>query len=399
MIIWLASYPRSGNTFLRILLNQVFSLQNYSLYNDHSDIAADSQTAELVGHALLPENFSIDRARRDEKLYVIKTHDLPVNAEDKVIYLLRDGRESSLSYLNYLQSYGFPETTLLDVIYGNVFFGSWGDHVEAWTRTNPENFLLIKFEELIREPGNFIETIAGFIHRQPKQEKLPEFSTLQSINPKFFRSGKTDSWKKVFNDEEHLSFWMKNYQQMMQYGYNKDMPEMLLNVEPTTIISQFARENTKLSKHLHMRNAQVMEAKQQEITALNQLVEKRDRQIYQQADLISQRDKHIDEQRLLVEEQKAIIDSREIQIHKLKEINKARDIQIAKQRDKIAQCDHQIHAKNGLIKQLNQAMETYRDLARAVEQMRNKGSAVKHPFSKFSAYKDMLAAHDKVNKS
>ena len=31
--IWLASYPRSGNTFLRIILQSVFDLPSYSAYN------------------------------------------------------------------------------------------------------------------------------------------------------------------------------------------------------------------------------------------------------------------------------------------------------------------------------------------------------------------------------
>ena len=34
MIVWLASYPRSGNTFLRMVLHFVYGQKTYSLYND-----------------------------------------------------------------------------------------------------------------------------------------------------------------------------------------------------------------------------------------------------------------------------------------------------------------------------------------------------------------------------
>jgi len=50
MIVWLASYPRSGNTALRVLLNRVFGLETLSLYDDRTDIGASEERARLVGH-------------------------------------------------------------------------------------------------------------------------------------------------------------------------------------------------------------------------------------------------------------------------------------------------------------------------------------------------------------
>jgi hypothetical protein len=37
MIVWLASYPRSGNTFVRTLLHSAFGLESYSLHCDEGD--------------------------------------------------------------------------------------------------------------------------------------------------------------------------------------------------------------------------------------------------------------------------------------------------------------------------------------------------------------------------
>ena len=39
MIVWLASYPRSGNTFLRVVLHNVYGVSTYSVYEDNDPVA------------------------------------------------------------------------------------------------------------------------------------------------------------------------------------------------------------------------------------------------------------------------------------------------------------------------------------------------------------------------
>ena len=182
MIVWLASYPRSGNTFLRVLLKNVFRLDTYSIYGDKADIAADQKTAEVVGHKLLPDDFSVDAARQSEELYLIKTHDYPVNERDRAIYLMRDGRECSLSFAKHEQDFGQRYKSLMDVIYGNVVFGSWGQHISHWSPGSRDNTLLIKFEEMINDPWSFVEEIAAFIQVDPAGASIPTFEELNKVN-------------------------------------------------------------------------------------------------------------------------------------------------------------------------------------------------------------------------
>jgi hypothetical protein len=47
VIVWLASYPRSGNTFLRVVLHNLYGVPTYSVYED------DDPVAERVGPALV----------------------------------------------------------------------------------------------------------------------------------------------------------------------------------------------------------------------------------------------------------------------------------------------------------------------------------------------------------
>jgi hypothetical protein len=150
MIIWIASYPRSGNTFFRVILNKNFGLKTYSIYNDLEDIEAHKKTKKIVGHKLLPKDFDINKAQKSKTLYLIKTHNYPQSKSDKAIYLYRDGRESVYSYYKYTNNYSTIEKSIDDFIKGRVYFGSWSDHLNAWSQN--KNLLLLKFEELIKNP-------------------------------------------------------------------------------------------------------------------------------------------------------------------------------------------------------------------------------------------------------
>jgi hypothetical protein len=227
VIVWLASYPRSGNTFFRVILNHVFAVKTFSIYNDTGDIGADDATSDIVGHCFLPREFDLEVARSSEEIYFIKTHELLENMtldeSDKVIYLIRDGRESSLSFAKHLKNFYGKSDDLDDVLWGDTPYGSWGEHVRQWQ--NVDKMLLIRFEELTENPTTFIHQISDYIAMSPVGEKIPTFEELHAINPKFFRSGKKDSWRSCYSESEHLLFWLRNYQQMFDFGYMSHMPQ------------------------------------------------------------------------------------------------------------------------------------------------------------------------------
>ena len=228
MIIWLASYPRSGNTFFRVLMNSVFAIKTYSVYDDKFDIGADEKLSEVVGHEFLPDGFTVDRARHSDKVFILKTHDYPteVCVDDKVIYLLRDGRESVLSFYSFHKDYMDSPKRLLDIIDGDTQYGGWGEHVLSWAPNTRPGTLLIKFEELVSDSLGHIDRIAGFTGFKAVSNSLPTFDELHSTAPRFFRNGKTDSWKRVFSEFEQHAFWLRNYTQMIGYGYEQDIPEL-----------------------------------------------------------------------------------------------------------------------------------------------------------------------------
>ena len=48
LIIWISSYPRSGNTFLRTILKNCLGQFTYSIYNDN-EIGGDPDLTEITG--------------------------------------------------------------------------------------------------------------------------------------------------------------------------------------------------------------------------------------------------------------------------------------------------------------------------------------------------------------
>ena len=137
MIYWLASYPRSGNTFFRSVLNHYFGKQSYSVHGDTRDIQANARLSELVGHADGDRStLDFKKLRKSSEPFFIKTHHLPreyMSTDDAVLHVVRDGRDATTSFLNYLHNIvNLRHLSLQDVITGRVVFGFWGNHTLKW---------------------------------------------------------------------------------------------------------------------------------------------------------------------------------------------------------------------------------------------------------------------------
>src|SRR5258708_40306388 len=89
--VWIASYPRSGNTFLRILLERVFEMPSYSAYYVEGTEHRDPSAEALQEAPRLPWNWRGRLTDSDAApQIVIKTHDLPTD-KAPAIFIARDG--------------------------------------------------------------------------------------------------------------------------------------------------------------------------------------------------------------------------------------------------------------------------------------------------------------------
>ena len=207
-ITWLASYPRSGNTYLRTILFNCFGIKTASIYP--KDLGGNKILENFVGHIEHNQNKTITFQKGS--IPIIKTHKL--NQDDnRSIYIIRDGRAASVSLWNF---YG-KKIPIKDIILGNHRFGTWKDHLISWNPSKRPNTLLIKYEDILCNFEYVLNSIETFLEIKVLSKKLPSRDTVATFDGRWVRS-KTD-WKKNISSEELKLFNKINYPILEEFGY------------------------------------------------------------------------------------------------------------------------------------------------------------------------------------
>lgn len=191
MIIWLASYPRSGNTLLRTVLNQTMGLKSVSdEVGERTIVGQSSASLEITGITEIEGNWEefYQKATQSREVFLVKTH-RPPRDNQPAIYVVRDGRSACLSYSRFHQQFTRPSyPSLLDLILGCDFYGDWSNHYRLWAER--DNTFIIRYEDLINISDDILKKISRHVHYADKVVtwKNP-FSILHNENPNFFRAG------------------------------------------------------------------------------------------------------------------------------------------------------------------------------------------------------------------
>jgi hypothetical protein len=233
MHLWLASYPRSGNTFLRILLRQRYAVRSVC-----TEFERDTPPPRTIRRsAILTPDYASAEDPVVPDVIGLKTHALPANTTDPAFYVVRDGRDSLVSYahfaLTHVKGVAIEEITPGQVtnmireliLYPRLNYGTWSQNVEVWTRR--PNTIVIRFEELVSRPAETIDRamaelgIGLGIH----SETIPTFEELHQASGRFFRRGAIGAWSEVFSQDLHALFWKHNGAVMKQLGYPYGPPQ------------------------------------------------------------------------------------------------------------------------------------------------------------------------------
>jgi hypothetical protein len=233
MIAWLASYPRSGNTFFRVLLHRLFGVQTHSVYSMASwaeRIPDDTERLmRLMGQIEVECDLGVLHA--DSGMHIVKTHDLPTD-NCPAIVLIRDGRDAVVSYAHYAlkteQGIERPgrdlfEATLEQFIIGDNF-GGWSRNVNAWiNRIGRDN--VIRYEDLIEDPVNTAAAALGQLGvKVGISGAPPSFQELHATIPWFFRRGKTGSWHEEMPAHLQDLFLERHGETLLCLGYSERIP-------------------------------------------------------------------------------------------------------------------------------------------------------------------------------
>ena len=182
MIIWIASYPKSGNTWVRSIISSYFFsktgnfdfslLKNISLYPSPKYFKNKINNPGEVSYFWEESQKNIIQKQKE---IFLKTHNALVAINNKnftsekttlgAIYIVRDPRNILSSLKNHYDFKDYNETLefmknkkkyIWDIrrkndFSGFQFLGSWPDHYKSWTQNKNIKTLLVKYEDLEKD--------------------------------------------------------------------------------------------------------------------------------------------------------------------------------------------------------------------------------------------------------
>ena len=273
MIIWLASYPKSGNTWVRgIIASLIYSkdgifnfdmLKKVSLFPKRlyfKEFTDDYSNLKKISKYWIDVQKKINS---DGKLRIFKTHNGNynflgndfTNKENTtgIIYVVRDPRNIITSIANHYQLNLKESTNFLldekkflfnlndnnDLSEENIItlLGSWKTHYNSWKIAS--NSLIIRYEDLLFNTELEIDKLSKFIKKfikfevddkkiqnilkntsfdkLKKMEEKEGFEESSNTNIKFFNLGPNNNWKNVLNEK-----LIHN----IEKNFNKEMKEL-----------------------------------------------------------------------------------------------------------------------------------------------------------------------------
>jgi hypothetical protein len=161
--LFLVSYPRSGNNWMRFLIGNLMDPNNPVTFAN-----LESRVPEIYFN---PDH----RLRRLPRPRVFKSHQPFEPYYSRVIYIVRDPRDVAVSnYHHNLKAGNIPpqytvENFIPRFVAGEFDskWGSWADHVKSWfyLRQNDPRFLLLRYEDMKADPVAHLARVAAFLQQ------------------------------------------------------------------------------------------------------------------------------------------------------------------------------------------------------------------------------------------
>lgn len=225
--VFIVSYPKSGNTWVRFLLANAL----------YPEAEVDFHTI----HELIPEVGDEDMRRSSlPPARLLKSHAPYRSAYPQVIYIVRDGRDVYTSYYHYRQPDLDDETTFEDFLEGDRWPSRWGEHVREWMNAADGNddILIVRFEDLKDDSTHELRRMLSFLDRESIPEsriqQAAEASSFENMRrlekergrkygdvDQFMRKGKAGGWQELFTENARDTFKGRDGRQLVRLGYEE----------------------------------------------------------------------------------------------------------------------------------------------------------------------------------
>lgn len=270
-IIWLASYPKSGNTWTRLFLaNYLINATAPVPINEAHRFAMGDSVVKMynraAGRTVDPQDLGLALRLRDKVLHgivannadvnFVKTHNarvapqgvdlIPDRYTRSAIYILRNPLDMVLSYArHYAITHEDATQKICHPDNGNLptetsvaqYLGPWENHVKTWMAYAPWKRLLVRYEDLLDAPETHFTKILEHVGVPVDPERLDRairFSSFEELskqeaatgfierpkeNRKFFGKGQKDQWKTDLEQELADMIRGRMGETMKRYGY------------------------------------------------------------------------------------------------------------------------------------------------------------------------------------
>lgn len=282
-IFWLASYPKSGNTWFRVFLTNLLCdadepahinelertpiASARGIFDNEMGFEASDLTSDEIDR-LRPALYRHLAEEAEEPLF-LKIHDaytlmvngaplIPTEATAGAIYMIRNPLDVAVSFAHHSGwDYSTSITRMADDRF--TFCGrtdrlhnqlrqkllSWQNHVLSWVDRAPFPVCVLRYEDMKREP---LETFAraahfaGLPHSDTQIRKALEFSSFDVVqkqeesggfrekspaSERFFRKGKIGSWREELSEEQAQRIVRDHGEVMRRFEYLDENGEIV----------------------------------------------------------------------------------------------------------------------------------------------------------------------------
>ncbi len=215
--VFIASYPRSGNTWVRLLVADVLLQVNGYTTATQLPISENEVVPDMHQHGDVWEGLKM-REGMGTPYNILKTHWVWDRYRQPSAYIFRKPEDSLCSYFHFhLRFEAMRPKTLQGIdAFCREFVKEWCEHTESFIRAYRQDALkvhLTSYENLHRDPVQSLTGILGFLGVESARfeiekaidnhsfEKQKRIEVVPQNAEGFFRKGKTDSAREELRPE------------------------------------------------------------------------------------------------------------------------------------------------------------------------------------------------------